>query len=99
MKSGKLPTGAEILAVVNRHIADPMKQARAVGELIALVNGRRRVDPAKLRDLLRSDRYNLRIAGKRYSADEIKRTCKGFNPSLYLFSVEAFYQGVGLIDT
>jgi N-acetylgalactosamine kinase len=98
MKSGKSPTGPDVVAVVNRHIADPKKQARAVGELIALADGRRRVDSAKLRDLLRSDRYNLRIAGKRYSADEIKRTCKGFNPSLYLFSAEAFYQGVGLID-
>jgi len=94
---GQTPTSAQIRKVVERHLPDPKKQASAVAELLALAGGNGAVDAAALDAILASDRYNLSVAGRRYSAAEIKRTCRGFNPSLYLFKAEAFYEGVGLI--
>ncbi|MBN1911529.1 MAG: NTP transferase domain-containing protein, partial [Pirellulales bacterium] len=97
LDKGRKPTGAEIRKTLDKHFPDPKKQVRAVAELLELA-AKDKPDPAALVKLLASDRYTLRIDGQTRSAAEIKRTCKGFNPSLYLFTAEAFYQGVGLID-
>ncbi|MBN2023582.1 MAG: NTP transferase domain-containing protein [Pirellulales bacterium] len=94
----KTPTARRIVQIVERHLPDPKKQASAVGELLYLARRDGPVDAAGLDKLLASERYHLTVAGRRWSASEIKRTCRGFNPSLYLFNAEAFYQGVGLID-
>lgn len=95
---GEKPAGSDIRQIVRKHIDDPKKQAVAVGELLALAGEGETVDPSRLQKLLRSDRYHLEVGGKRYSAGQIERICKGVNPSLYLFRAEVFYQGVGMID-
>ena len=93
----KQPSGEEILQVIRRHIPKAEKQAVAVAELLALAK-QKTVDKRRLEALLQSEEYNLRIAGKRYSAGQIERTCTRGNPSLYIFRSQAFYHGVRMID-
>jgi len=90
--------GADILRVINRHIGSPTKQEAAVGKLLALARRNRTVERAELDEILQSEEYNLVVGGKRYSAKQIEKICKGVNPSLYLFRADVFYHGVGMID-
>ncbi|MHC4398064.1 MAG: GHMP family kinase ATP-binding protein [Planctomycetota bacterium] len=90
--------GPTLLEVIGRHISQPDKQAVAVPELVALAADGNRVDRAKLRRILDSEQYNLRVDGRRYSARQIERLCQRANPSFYLFRSQAFYEGVGMID-
>jgi N-acetylgalactosamine kinase len=94
---GRSPTGPEILEVVAAHIRDSRKQEKAVGDLLALARGRSAVDPGRLAEVLDSDRYSLAIEGRRYTARQIERLCRGVNPSMYLFAAEVFYQGVAML--
>ena len=89
---------AAIRDVIDRHIPNPSKQDIAVAELLSLAGGRGEIDKRRLEEVLRSERYNLEIAGRRYSAEEIEKNCAGVNPSLYLFKSQAFYEGVAMID-
>ncbi|MHC4178365.1 MAG: GHMP family kinase ATP-binding protein, partial [Planctomycetota bacterium] len=90
--------GSDVLGIIRKHIEDPGKQTAAIGGLLALAKAKKTVDKSKLVKLLQSPEYRLEIDGKRYSARQLERICKGVNPSLYLFRAEAFYQGVGMID-
>ncbi len=90
-------TGADVLAVVGRHISRPQKQQAAVAELMALGNADGPVDRAKLEKILQAGKYNLEIGGKRYPGRQIEKLSAGVNPSLYLMKADVFYQGVGMI--
>jgi len=101
--NGAIGAGAEIdkaaiRETIDRHIPNPGKQGIAVAELLALGGEGDEIDKRRLGEILRSQRYNLTIAGRRYSAEEIDKSCAGVNPSLYLFKSQAFYEGVGMID-
>ena len=82
---------------IERHIPMAEKRAVAVGELLALSKSPGIVEPAKLDKILQAGKYNLEIAGKRYSAKQIDRLSAGVNPSLYLMRADVFYQAVGMI--
>jgi N-acetylgalactosamine kinase len=86
-----------ILDIVTRHIPKPEKRARAVPELLKLVQSHDPVDADSLSALFEQSRYHLEIGGERHSAHEIERMCTGLNPSLYLFRAEAFYTGMSLL--
>ena len=55
-------------------------------------------DGQALEIIERTDRYNVQIAGRRYSARQIEKLAGSVNPSLYLFAAEAFYRGAAMID-
>jgi bifunctional UDP-N-acetylglucosamine pyrophosphorylase/glucosamine-1-phosphate N-acetyltransferase len=95
---GAAVTGREILALAQQHIPKASKREKALGGLLALVGDAGAVDQDALSCLVHSDRYNLQIDGRRYSAEEIENLAAGVNLSLYLFRADVFYQGVGLID-
>ena len=90
-------TGQTIRDIAARHINNPRKLAVAVPELIALAD-RPAVDRQRLQQVLALDKYNLTVEGQALTARQIERTCRQFNPSLYLFKAEAFYRGVAMID-
>jgi N-acetylgalactosamine kinase len=90
-------TGKEVLAAVERHIAQAEKQAAAVAELLALAKPDKLIERARLEKVLRADKYNLKIAGKPYPARQIEKLSSGVNPSLYLMRADVFYQGVGML--
>ena len=98
LSDGRPVTQDVIRKVVDKHVESPSKQKTAVGELVALAKTSGTVNKKKLQRLLQSDQYNLIVEGKRYSAKQIERICKGVNPSMYLFRADVFYQGVGMID-
>lgn len=90
-------TCGQVRKVVERHLPDPAKQVLAVPELLHLGQADQPVAPDRLRQILQTDKYNLRIGGRRYAGKEIDRLCTHVNPSLYLMRAEVFYQGVGMI--
>ncbi len=90
-------TGKDVLAAVERHIAQAEKQAAAVAELLALAKPDKLIERVRLEKVLRADKYNLKIAGKPYPARQIERLSSGVNPSLYLMRADVFYQGVGML--
>lgn len=96
-RGGKI-TGSSIVNIVKKHIANSEKMSVAVPELLALAGKSGGVKRTELEKILRSEKYSLCLAGQHYTARQIKRTCKQFHPSLYLFDAEAFYQGVSMID-
>jgi len=98
MSKGKDITGSVIENVCSKHLSNPRKLAIAAGELLKLAKSGGKVNAGKLAKLLDAQKYNLTIAGKRYTARQIERACGTVNPSLYLFDAEAFYMGVGMID-
>ncbi len=90
--------GADLMAVIEKHIPQPKRQQTAVPELLALGTAADAfVDRGKLENILQGKQYNLTIGGKRYSGRELDRLCGAVNPSLYLMRAEVFYQGVGRI--
>jgi len=90
-------TGSDIAKVINKYITNPKKQVVAVSKLLSMAK-KKTVNRQTLEKILKSKEYNLEIESNRYSAGQIEKICKGVNPSLYLFSSEAFYQGTGMID-
>jgi N-acetylgalactosamine kinase len=96
--SNKKITGSLIGRIVKRHIDQEDKSETAVGELMDLAVRAGYVKKAELEKVLRLEKYSLVVAGRRYTAGQIKKTCRQFNPSLYLFGAEAFYRGVSMID-
>jgi N-acetylgalactosamine kinase len=95
-KGGEL-SGPALSKVIDKHIPDVRKQQAAVAELLALAKSASGVDRTGLAEILDSDRYNIQVAGRRYSARQIEKVAQGANPSLYLFAAEAFYRGVASI--
>ena len=87
-----------IQEIAKKHFANPKKLAVAMPELLALAAKDGKVNKSQLETLLNSPKYNITIDGKAYTAHQIESHCKGVNPSLYLFTAAAFYQGVGMID-
>ena len=86
-------------AIVDKYIPKPEKQAVAVPELIALIDGGgKSIDGKALVTLLDSPRYHLQVGGQRYTAEQIERMCTGLNPSMYLFRSDVFYHGMGLLN-
>ncbi len=98
LAKGKETTTRGLRKIVDKYISGSAKQQTAVGELIELADGSSPIDPARLGRLLESDKYNLSIEGKRYSARQIEKVCTGINPSLYLFAADVFHKGVSMID-
>jgi N-acetylgalactosamine kinase len=90
--------GGDVLKIIRKHVDSPAKQAAAVGRLLALARAAATIGKSQLEELLQSREYRLEIDGRRYSAQQLEKICKGVNPSLYLFRAEVFYQGVGMID-
>lgn len=86
-----------ILDAVAAHLPRVDKQQVAVGDLLMLAKGSGSLDRGKLEELLRADKYNLRIDGKCYNGKQIDKLAAGVNPSLYLMGSDVFYHGVGLV--
>jgi len=95
---GSRVTSRTLRAVAERHIDNPGKLAKAVPELLALCRKDGDIDRRKLESILAQPRYRLTIDGRLWTARQIEKACRQFNPSLYLFTADAFYQGVALID-
>ena len=95
---GNSITGDELVALAEAHLPNQSKRAVALGELLELARQQSRVDSTVLSELVHSERYNIQVEGKRYSARQIEKMAKGVNQSLYLFRAEVFYQGVGMLD-
>ncbi|MFC1677628.1 galactokinase family protein [Planctomycetota bacterium] len=90
-------TAERIAKLIDKHIPRLSKQAVAIPELLKLSKSKKGIDKDKLKKILGMKKYNLEIGGVRYSANQIEKKCHS-NPSLYLLSTEAFYQGIGMID-
>jgi N-acetylgalactosamine kinase len=91
-------SSATIQKIAKKYFANPKKLAVALPELLALAAKDGNVNSSQLETLLNSPKYNLTIDGQTYTAQRIESHCRGVNPSLYLFTAAAFYQGVGMID-
>ncbi len=98
LASGSRLTGKTLTSLAERHIENPKKLARAIPELLSLAQQEGPLDRDRLEAILGQDRYRLVIDGKAWTARQIESACRQFNPSLYLFTAEAFYQGVAMID-
>ncbi len=91
-------TPAQLAALLEKHLPDLKKRRQAVPQLDALAQTSQPVSRAALGKILEQDRFNLMLDGQRCSAQRIEKQCQGLNASLYLFTAEAFYKGVRLID-
>lgn len=92
-------SGDALSRMIAKHVPEPRKQAVAVPELLELAKaGKKRLNRKALGDLIASDDYTLTVDGEPYTARRIEASCKGLNPSLYLFRSEAFYSGVDKIE-
>ena len=87
-----------ITRVAKKHISITKKMAVAVPELLELAAKFDSIKKSQLEQIFHLDKYNLCIAGKHYTARQAEKFCRQFNPSLYLFNAEAFYQGVSMIE-
>jgi N-acetylgalactosamine kinase len=96
-KNGRL-TGKRIQELLNKHIENPRKQVKACPELAELAKQSSAVSGDKLNNVLSMERYNIAIDGQTYTAQQIEKICKHFNPSMYMFTDQAFYRGMSLID-
>jgi len=85
-KSRKI-AASEILKIVNKHIASPEKRDAAIAQLLELSQKSKRVSRDQLNSILRL-----------WPTRQIEAACTAINPSLYLFTADAFYQGVGMLD-
>ena len=87
-----------VLDIAAKHFSSPKKMAVALSELIEVLSAKPSIKKTALSPLLNSDKYAFAIDGSTYTAAQIESRCKGVNPSLYLFTAKAFYQGVSMID-
>jgi len=90
--------GATVRQLVEAHLPDRRKQARAFGPLLDLIQGDRPLDSGKLEKLIRQWRDWMEVDGKQYSVRQIQRLSRYTNPSLYLFRKEAFFEGLQRLD-
>ena len=91
-------TAASVRQLVDAHLPDRNRQARAVGPLLELLQGEGRVDPRKVAALVRQWREWLEVDGKQYGVRQVQRLSKYTNPSLYLFRDEVFHEAVRRLD-
>ncbi len=88
----------KILEIIHNHIESESKIEKAVGELAGLAQKSKAVKSEQIRQIIDSAKYRTTIAGKNYTADEIEKLATQLNPSLYLFTAEAFYHGLSMLD-
>jgi N-acetylgalactosamine kinase len=91
-------TAADLRTIIASHLPEGKKRQTAVAELLSLADRDEPVDPAALADVIGRDRYQTRIDGRTWTAEQIEQAYQGVNQSLYLFRSDVFFQGVGLID-
>ncbi|NUQ63607.1 MAG: NTP transferase domain-containing protein [Pirellulales bacterium] len=91
-------TGATVRQLIDAHLPDRKRQARAVGPLLELAECEGPIDAEKLAAISRQWRDWFEVDGKRYGVRQIRRLSKYTNPSLYLFRDEAFSEGVRRLD-
>ncbi len=91
-------TAAGIRQLVDSHLPDRKRQARAVGPLLELADGDKPVDLEKVAALVQQWREWLEVEGRQYGVRQIQRLSKYTNPSLYLFRDEVFFEGVRRLD-
>ncbi|MBN2211718.1 MAG: NTP transferase domain-containing protein [Sedimentisphaerales bacterium] len=91
-------TPAQLTVLLEKHLPDPKKRRLAVPQLDALAQANEPIAKASLQKILQQDRFNLMLDGQRCTAQRIEKQSQGLNASLYLFTNEAFYQGVRLIN-
>ena len=91
-------TSATIIKVAEEYIEQPNKRVLAVGDLLKLASKGDAVNQKRLTELLALPRYNIQVGGKSYTARQIEKNCRHFNPSFYMFTAEAFYQGTAMLD-
>jgi len=91
-------TPTQLAALLEKHLPDLKKRRQAVPQLEALAQANQPVARTVLQKILEEDRFNLKLDGQRCTAQLIEKQCRGLNASLYLFTAEAFYRGVRLID-
>lgn len=87
-------TAAGVRRLIDSHLPDPKKQARAFAPLLKLAQGDRPVDRGQLEKLARQWRQWMEVDGRQYSVRQIQRLSRYTNPSLYLFRQEAFFEGL-----
>jgi N-acetylgalactosamine kinase len=98
LNGGKPVGGKDIIKIIAKYISDPGKQVLALPQLMAWCQSKGNVSKSDLKKILFLPENNIVIGGQAYSAKEIESRCGQVNPSLYLFTAKAFYEGVGLID-
>ncbi|HBG26417.1 MAG TPA: hypothetical protein DDX75_04935 [Phycisphaerales bacterium] len=84
--------------IINKNLPSEKKQQLVAGELLNLLNEGKKIEKDVLRKILEMKKFNLEIAGKKYTAKQAEQKSKGVNPSLYMFRPAAFYKGTALID-
>ncbi len=98
LNQNKSITAATIKTIAETHISNRKKISKAIPQLMHLVKNHKTIERQTLKPVLNTPDFNLQIAGKPYTADQIEKHCPQFNPSLYLFRSDVFYRGVALID-
>ena len=98
IKNSNKISASQIGTIINKHLPSEKKQARAVGELLNLLKSYKTIESVEINKILEAKKYNLEIAGQKYTAKQIQDKCKGVNPSLYMFKAPAFYKGTTMID-
>jgi N-acetylgalactosamine kinase len=97
LKTASKISSKSLLKLIAKHIPNEKKQLIAVPKLAELAREGKDMPRKKLLDIIGSQKYLIKIAGKPYTAEQIEKICKSVNPSLYLFKAEAFYKGVGML--
>ena len=91
-------TGADLAKLIRTFIPDIKKQENAVPDLLKLSKSKGVISRSQLEKILSEPQYNLVYNGRRYLADQVEKTAKDLNPSLYLSKAGTFYYGVRLLD-
>ncbi len=98
LTEGRSPAPAVIMEVIRQYLPTARKQRVALGPLLELAERETGGSDGALADILNTPAFNLISGGRRVTAADIERDCRGFNPSLYLFKPAAFFDGIGRLD-
>ncbi|MCE5341692.1 MAG: NTP transferase domain-containing protein [Planctomycetaceae bacterium] len=96
-RSAKIPS-VQVRQIINKYMPSEKKQTLAVGELLNLINAGKTIESSRIEKILEAKKFNIEIAGEKYTAAQIQQKCKVGNPSLYMFKPNAFYKGTAMID-
>jgi N-acetylgalactosamine kinase len=91
-------TGNFIIQTLDKYLPNAKKQVIAAKELLELAKKSKTIEKQQLQKVLNLRKYNLEIAGRRYTSKQVEQKCKGVNPSLYMFRPKAFYKGIAMVD-
>ncbi|MBN1443597.1 MAG: NTP transferase domain-containing protein, partial [Planctomycetes bacterium] len=94
---GKKITRETVLRIAAEHLPERKKREAVLGDLLKLGEGKSEVSRQCLQGLLRCDGWSLTVGGRVRTADAVERMAVGINPSMYLFTGEAFQQAVGML--